>query len=334
MQSYIFTPGAGVDGLKLREHDTPEPRAHEVLVRVRATSLNYRDLPMLSGQYGPPTPRVPLSDGSGEVAAVGESVTRFKPGDRVAGAFFPRWIAGRVTTEAIAMQPSATHDGWLTEYKIFDEDGLVRIPDTLSFEEASALPCAAVTAWSALTSFRPLLAGETVLTQGSGGVSVFALQFARAMGAHIIATTSDEAKAERLRALGADVTLNYRADPDWPTAAKHASGGRGADHIIEVGGPGTLEISIRAAAVGAQINLIGVLAPRDKGMDPSILSRNIVSIYRSTVGNRADFEAMNRAIDARGIKPVIDSIFPFADARAAFRHFESRTHFGKVVIGH
>lgn len=333
MRSYHFGRLGDVDSLVLREHDEPKPGRREVLVRIHASSLNYRDIMILEGRYGrvPFIPGLtPLSDGAGEVVAVGEGVTRFRLGDRVIGNALPLWLAGRITPDILMEQPGATHDGVLTDLKVLHEDALVAVPEPLGFEQAAALPGAAVTAWTALGAVR---AGETVLTQGSGGVSLFALQFARLMGARIIATTSDDAKTERLKALGADHVINYRRQPDWHLAVRQATGGRGADHVIEVGGAATLERSIQSAAMGGQIQLVGTLAGGGS-LDAAALSRNIVSIRWASVGSRADFEAMNRAISMHRLQPVIDRVFPFAEAKEAFRHFLGRGHFGKVVIRH
>ena len=235
--------------------------------------------------------------------------------------------------EAVGIQPTISEDGWLIELRVADENACVLLPDSLTFEEAATLPCAALTAWSALTAFRRVLPGEIVLTQGSGGVSVFALQFAKLMGARVIATTSSAEKAARLTALGADVVINYRDDPDWHIAVRKASNGRGADHVVEVGGVGTLERSIKAAALGGQINLIGVLS-KSTSFDPASIGGNVVTVVRSTVGSRQQFEAMNQAIDAHGLRPVIDRVFQFADAKRAFEYVANGSHFGKVVIQH
>ncbi|MFT3779708.1 MAG: NAD(P)-dependent alcohol dehydrogenase [Ottowia sp.] len=336
MLSYHIDKLGSLDGLVLKDHPDPRPADTKVLIRVRASSLNHRDLLLLKGQYGRsavPAGRVPLSDGAGEVIAVGPRVSRIQVGDRVAGSFLPKWIAGPISAEAISVQPTLSEDGWLTELRVADEDACVPLPDSLTFEEAATLPCAALTAWSALTAFRRVLPGEIVLTQGSGGVSVFALQFAKLMGARVIATTSSTEKAAKLTALGADVTINHREDPDWHIAVRKASHGRGADHVIEVGGIGTLERSIRAAALGAQINLIGVLS-KSTTFDPASLGSNIVTVIRSTVGSRRQFEMMNEAIDARNLRPVIDRLFSFSEARQAFEYFDTGAHFGKVVIRH
>jgi len=276
---------------------------------------------------------VPLSDGAGEVAAIGEGVTRVKIGDRIAGCFHPRWFGGPIKPDYLTDRLGANLDGMLAEYAVFNEEAVVLVPSHLSFEEAATLPCAAVTAWVALTGHRRVTAGDTVLTQGSGGVAVFALQFARILGARVIATTSTAEKAERLKALGASDVINYTETPDWDAKVRELTDGRGVDCIVEIGGPGTIAMSLKALAVGGHISLIGAsLSSSGTGLDPLLLTgRGLGSI---SVGSRADFEAMNRAIALHRLHPVIDRTFPFAEAKAAYRYFEGRGHFGKVVIAH
>lgn len=342
MRAYYLESLGNVDGLALRESGDPTPGLREVAVRVRATSLNFRDLMIIKDAYFQPvtTGVIPLSDGAGEVVAVGEGVSRFKVGDRVAAAFHPKWIAGRVTHEHVANRFSAREhvgagrDGMLTDYKILSEEALVAIPQHLSFEEAATLPCAAVTAWSALTAPRQLAPGETVLTLGSGGVSIFALQFAKAFGARVVVTTSSDDKAARLRDLGADVVVNYRRTPDWDREVRAANEGRGVDCIVEVGGAGTLARSLACAGPECQVSLIGVLAGTSGSFDLTALQRGIVTLRRVAVGSRLDFELMNRAIAFHKLKPVVDRVFPFEDAKSAYRYLESQQHLGKVVISH
>jgi NADPH:quinone reductase-like Zn-dependent oxidoreductase len=333
MRAWHLDGSRQIDGLRLQPGDIPEPQRGEVLVRMRAASLNYVDLMIVEGRYRLPTPAslVPLSDGAGEVVKIGENVSAWKIGDRVASTFFPRWISGPLPQDGRRDQLGATKHGVLADYVLFDEDALVACPAHLSFEEAATLPCAALTAWVSLTGPRPLLPGEVVLTQGSGGVSIFALQFAKLAGARVIVTTSGDAKAQRLKALGADEVINYRANPDWTGQVKELTAGRGADHIIEIGGAGTLEKSVMAAAVEAQINFVGGLE-KTNGVEPSLFMRSVYTMRRISVGSRTSFEAMNRAIAFHRLKPMIDRTFGFEEAQAAYRYFAGRAHFGKVVL--
>ncbi|HEX6552589.1 MAG TPA: NAD(P)-dependent alcohol dehydrogenase [Ktedonobacteraceae bacterium] len=333
MKSYHVSKGAGLAGLTIKEHDIPAPGPREVLVLVRANSLNQRELMVMQGIYPwPVRPDViPVSDGAGEVVAVGEGVTRAKAGDRVAGAVLPYWTDGPFRWE-YSKQLGGSVDGMLTEYTLLPEEGIVHIPDHLSFEEAATLPLAAVTAWNAATWGRPLQAGDTVLTLGSGGVSLFALQFAKLFGARVIATTSSDDKAQRLKALGADDVINYRTTPNWHEAVRELTGGQGVDRVIEVGGAGTLEQSIKSTAAEGQISLIGWLANTASTINVSALVGNFFTLRRIAIGNRAQFIAMNRAIAVNRLKPVIDRVFSFDDARAAHQYYEEQPHFGKVVI--
>ncbi len=340
MKSYHIHLGAGLAGLLVKEHDMPVPGPHDVLVRVRACSLSFRELMILILGYYPLPVRpdvVPVSDGAGEVIAVGSGVTRAKVGDRVAGAVFPHWIDGPFAWE-YAAQLGGSLDGMLTEVAVLREEALVHIPNHLSFEEAATLPIAAVTAWNALTGSRPLQAGDTVLTLGSGGVSLFALQLAKLFGARVIATTSSEEKAQRLKALGADEVLNYRTTPEWHIAVHELTGGQGVDQVIEVGGPGTIERSIKSTRYSGEIALIGSLA-RDTSMsETSALTvlrsaiAGVVTLRSIAAGSRAQFLALNRAIAMHRLKPVIDRVFPFEEAQAAYRYYQEAQPFGKVII--
>jgi len=337
MKAYRIDRFGSVDGIVQRSSDDPRPGLREVLVRVRASSLNYRDLMVLKGGGRGPTKLgvIPLSDGAGEVIAIGEGVTRAKIGDRVAGCFHPRWFGGPIKPEYLTDRLGANLDGMLAEYAVLSEEALVQVPTHLSFEEAATLPCAAVTAWVALTGHRQVTAGDTVLIQGSGGVSVFALQFARLLGARAIATTSTAAKAERLKVLGASEVINYTETPDWDSKARELTDGRGVDCVVEIGGPGTIAMSLSALAVGGHISMIGAsLTPSGTGLDPLLLTGRGTTLGSISVGSRTDFEAMNRAIAMHSVRPVIDQTFPFAEAKEAYRHFEGRGHFGKVVITH
>lgn len=340
MKSYHMNEGGGLASLVVKEHDVPVPGPHEVLVRIRANSLNYRELLILRGTYLLPVKPdvIPLCDGAGEVVNIGSSVTRAKIGDRVLANSFPLWIDGPLMDMESTAQIGGSLDGLLTEYAVLSEEAVVHIPEHLSFEEAATLPCTAVTAWQAVTTGKPLQEGETVLTLGSGGVSLFALQFAKLFGAHVIATTSSNEKAERLRTLGADAVINYRETPDWHVAVRELTGGRGVDHIIETAG--TLEQSLKSVAISGQITLIGMTggnpdAPLEGGaVNFGTFVSGLLTVRAILCGNRSQFIAMNEAIATHRLKPVIDRVFPFEEARAAFHYnfYETTQRFGKVII--
>lgn len=334
MRAYELVSGCkGLEGLRLVEKARPEPGAGQLLVRVRAAALNYRDLMVVSGGYfGGSVTRdtIPLSDGAGEVVAVGSDVTRFKPGDRVAGTFFFGWVDGPPSGPRTAR--GAPADGMLTEFTLLDEVDAVAIPGNLSFEEAATLPCAAVTAWHALVVTAAVTPGDTVLVMGSGGVSVFALQFAKVAGARVLMTSSSDEKLARGRTLGAVEGINYKRTPDWEKEVLRVTGGRGADVVVEVGGPGTLARSMQAVAYAGKITLIGVLAGLQGETNPHPIMRKGASMHGIFVGNRAMFERMNTAIEANGLKPVVDKVFAFEQAADAYRYQQSGAHFGKVVI--
>jgi 2-desacetyl-2-hydroxyethyl bacteriochlorophyllide A dehydrogenase len=336
MKSYHVTPGKGLAGLSLREGDEPRPGRGQVLVRIRANSVGARDLRILSGGYPlPVTPGViPGCEGAGDVVAVGADVGRVKVGDRVAATVFPRWLDGPFKLD-VAPQLGSGLDGVLTEYAVLGEDGVVPIPAHLSYEEAATLPLAAVTAWNAVSGGRPLHSGETVLTLGSGGVSLFAMRFAKLAGARVIITTSTEGKAERLRALGADEVINYREHPEWWKVVRALTDDQGVDHVLDATGP--LDQSLRSLAFDGELSFIGYWlsgAPGSSPIDPGTLFMAGNSLRRIATGSRAHFLALNRAISAHQVRPVIDRVFPFEDVPAAFRHCESGEGFGKVVISH
>jgi NADPH:quinone reductase-like Zn-dependent oxidoreductase len=281
----------------------------------------------------PPKPRViPLSDGAGEIVAVGSAVKRLKIGDRVAGAFFQGWMGGHIAAEHLSTDMGGSIDGMLSEFVVLNQQGVVKIPAHLSFEEAATLPCAAVTAWCCLTDQRQLLPGDTVLTLGSGGVSVFAIQIARMFGARVIATTSSDAKADKLRALGAHEIINYTTHPEWDQEVMRLTGRRGADFVVEVGGPGTLANSLKSAAIGGHVVQVGILGGVGQQLDPALFRGRSITTRSITVGSRQSFEAMLRAIDVNQMRPVIDKVFKFEDAKLAYQHLQEQKHFGKVVI--
>lgn len=337
MKSWVIPSPKGIDSLTLVDRPDPAPGPRQVLVRVRATSLNYRDLITVEGSSARAAPKpdlVPLSDGAGEVVAVGPGVTRIKTGDRVAGCFMQKWVGGAIDEAAQASAMGGAIDGMLTEIAVLEEDGVVRLPDHLSFEEGATLPCAGVTAWHALVEIGAIKAGDTVLVLGSGGVSIFALQFARMFGARVIATSGAKAKAERAKKMGAEAVIDYRATPDWDQAVMKLTGGRGVDITVEVGGAGTLPRSFLATRIAGRIAVIGLLTGAGAEVDPMPILRRNLRVQGLYVGNRQMFEAMNRAIEAERLKPVIDQVFPFAQAKEAYRHMKSQNHFGKIVISH
>ncbi len=327
----VVIPAFGLDHLTLVDRPEPTPGPGQVLVRVRAVALNYRDLLVSRGQYNPkmPLPRVPCSDCAGEVLAIGDGVLSVKPGDRVCGTFFQNWTDGPLSDAASKSALGGAIEGVLAERVVLSEGGVVTFPEHLSFEEAATLPCAALTAWNALTTgFDP--AGKTVLVQGTGGVSVFALQFAVALGAKVLATSSRDEKLARVVQMGATASLNSKNNPDWEKWAK-AQTGEGVDLVVEVGGAGTLERSVKATRPGGRIALIGVLAG-GKGFDPKEMMMKGITLQGIYVGSRAMFEAMNSALTQHSIRPVVDRVFAFEAFGEAFRHLESAGHFGKVVI--
>ncbi len=335
MKCYHLPRATAIDDLVPTERERPEPGPGQVLVRMRACSLNYRDLMVATGRYGgaPPAPGlVPLSDGAGEVEAVGEGVSRVAVGDRVAGCFFATWRDGPPLPEHHRHALGGSVDGVLSEYRLFDAEAVVRVPAHLGFEEAATLPCAGVTAWNALFAGTPLLAGQTVLTLGTGGVSMFAVQFARAAGARVIATSSSDAKLQRLQALGVEAAdcINYRTQPDWEREVWRRTDRQGVDHVVEVGGAGTLPRSIAATRSGGAVSLIGVLTSGQ--IDPTALLHRSATLRGVYVGSRGMFEAMNRLVAVNRIRPVIDRVFPFDEAREAYRALSQADHVGKIVI--
>lgn len=333
MRAYRLDSPEGLQSLKLVNLPDPAPGPGEVVIAVRACSLNYRDSLLLKGGYprNRTYPVIPLSDGAGEVVAIGAGVTRFQVGDRVAANFMRDWISGPINERALLSSLGGGIDGMLAERVCLPETSVVAIPTHLSWEEASTLPCAALTAWNALTSANTK-AGDTVLVLGTGGVSIFALQLARAFGARVIATSGSDDKAAKAKALGADAVINYRQNPEWHGEVRKLTGGAGVDLVLEVGGPGTFERSIKSTRVGGTIALIGLL---DAGTEPPNiipLLLNAQKVHGIYVGSVAMFEAMNRAITVNQIRPVIDRVFPFAEARQAYEHLISQKHLGKIVI--
>ena len=324
----------GLDHLKMSERPAPEPEAEEVLIRIRAVSLNYRDLLMVQGKYNPRLkfPRVPISDGAGEVVAVGSKVANWKIGDRVVVPFMPGWLDGEISAAKSASALGGDVDGLLQEYVTVRADALLSIPPHLGFEQAAALPCAAVTAWNGLFVTGDLRPGQTLLLQGTGGVSLFGLQFGKIGGANIIMISSSDAKLERARAMGAHHTINYRSEPDWDKRVLEITGGRGVDLTPEVGGAGTLSKTLKATAYAGHISLIGVLAGISGEIQIGHILHKALTVGGIYVGSRAMFASMNVAITEHKLEPVIDRTFSFGETTEAFRHLEAAGHFGKIVV--
>ena len=324
----------GLEHLAIVERATPRPQPYEVLVRLHAASLNFRDYMTVSGTYNPKQrrPMVPLSDGAGVVEEVGSSVTRFQKGDRVVAAFMQKWIDGPPSKEKSSSALGGALDGMLSEYVVLNEDGLLATPTSLTDEEAATLPCAAVTAWRGLFEESPAIPGQTVLIQGTGGVSIFALQFAKIAGLRTIVTSSSDEKLQRARSLGASETINYKSDAKWEETARRLTGGEGVDSVIEVGGSDTMPRSLRAVRTGGTVVLIGVLSGGAPTVSPAPILMNSVRVQGIYVGSRAMFERMNGAIDFHALKPVIDRTFAWTDIRQAFQYMESQKHFGKILL--
>ena len=333
MKSYEIQ-AFGFESLQLVDQPEPKPGPGQVLLKMRAWSLNYRDLMVLKGQYNPKLkmPAVPLSDGVGEVVQIGQGVARVKVGDRVAAAFMPKWISGEIH-EAAARSAlgGGGPAGMLAEYVAISEEGVVTVPEHLSDEQGAALPCAAVTAWHALVPEGHVKSGDSVLVLGTGGVSIFALQFARLHGARVIVTSSSDEKLAKARELGAAEGINYKTTPAWDKRVLELTGGAGVNFVVEVGGAGTLGQSMKAVKPGGQISLIGVLSGGGQVNPMPILMKNI-RVQGIFVGTREMFEAMNRAITLHQLQPVVDRVFPFAEAVEAYRYMESAAHFGKIAI--
>jgi NADPH:quinone reductase-like Zn-dependent oxidoreductase len=333
MRAIEIREAYGLDHLQLVERPEPAPGSGQVRLRMRAASLNYRDLATVTmGQH--PLPLVPCSDGCGVVEAVGDGVRRVKVGDRVAPLFFQGWLSGPPRPSQLATALGGPIDGTLQDVMVLSEDGVARVPDHLSDAQVASLPCAALTAWRALVVEGGLKAGDTVLVQGTGGVSVFALQLAKAHGAEVIVTSSSDDKLERARALGADHLINYRRTPAWSKPVVEITSGRGADHVIEVGGADTFAQSLQAVRLGGHVSLIGVLSGFTGEISIPDMFRTNARIQGITVGSRDHFEDMCRAIAATGLAPVVDRTFPLEQAKAAFELMRAGGHFGKIVVTH
>jgi len=335
MRAYRFDCLNGLDDLTLHEAPAPAPQRGEVLVRVRAVSLNYRDIAIPLGRYvwNVKPGLIPCSDAAGDVVAVGEDVSAFRAGDRVVSAYHPRWFGGRPPLTLADDTYGSGQDGWLVDYKAVSQEAVVRLPDGLSFEEGATLPCAGVTAWNALSGPDPVRAGRTVLTQGSGGVSVFAIQLAKALGATVIATTSSAHKAEILKGLGADTLVNSAEFENWGRHVKTVlTGGVGVDRVVEVVGPATINQSLNAVRWGGEMVLIGFLSEKGPDINYFHLKTSGAAVRSIGVGDRAMLDDLVRVAASAKLRPVIDRIFDFEDAESAFRHLQSGGHVGKIVI--
>jgi NADPH:quinone reductase-like Zn-dependent oxidoreductase len=327
----------GLDAIKVVELPDPKPGPGQVLVRMKAVSLNYRDLLMVNGMYGRGAASTtdvitPFSDGCGVVEAVGEGVTRFKAGDRVATLFFQGWISGPPTLEKVATALGFPIPGAGAELQTFSEHGLSKVPEFLSDQEVATLPCAALTAWRGLFHDARLEPGDTVVLQGTGGVSIFGLQFAHSAGLRTLITSSSDEKLARAEKLGADHLVNYKTTPEWSKPVRQATHGRGADFIMEVGGGGTMQESLRAVRIGGHIAIIGIVAGGGEPLNPAVLIGNSAKLQGLSVGSRDMFESMCRFMDLKKIFPVVDKVFPWTEARAAFSAMAAGEHFGKIVL--
>ncbi|HEX5380191.1 MAG TPA: NAD(P)-dependent alcohol dehydrogenase [Phenylobacterium sp.] len=327
----LKAPG-GLDKIVIEDRAEPVAGPGQILVRVRASSLNFHDFAVVAGMIPTPDGRIPMSDGAGDVVAVGEGVTAFKAGDQVVSTFFPNWPTGGPSLERLTGVPGDHADGFAAEYVAMPATAFTRLPKGWSLTQASTLPCAALTAWRALMVEARIKPGDVVLTQGTGGVSIFAVQLAKAAGATVISTSSSAQKLDRLKELGADHLINYKDQPEWGKAAAALTGGRGVDVVVEIGGPGTLNQSLHASRIGGHISLIGVLTGVAGEVATAVAMSKNVAIKGVTVGSRQEQEEMIAAIEANGIRPVIDSTFPLERISEAFAHQISQRHFGKICL--
>jgi NADPH:quinone reductase-like Zn-dependent oxidoreductase len=331
MRAVVLESAYGLDNLRVIEKPDPTPGPGQIVVDIKAATLNYRDLVTVTASSGR-TPFTPCSDGAGVVSAIGDGVTRVKVGDHVAPLFFQGWFTGDPTPEGRRDALGGTLDGVLQQKVLLSEQGVTPVPAGYTDEEAATLPCAGLTAWRGLVVEGKVKSGDVVVVQGTGGVSIFALQFAKAAGATVIITSSSDEKLERAKALGADHLVNYRSTPDWAKEVRRITGNRGADHVIEVGGAGTFEQSLSAIRLGGKIAVIGILGGFVKDLNVATIFSSNAFIHGISVGSRDHFESMTRAIEATGIKPVIDRRFSLDEARDAFECMKAGAHFGKIVV--
>ena len=331
-KAIILQPGGGYDKVTVGTREAADPKVGEIKVRLRANSLNYHDFAVVSGMWGPTEPRIPMADGEGEVVAVGDGVTEFKKGDLVVSTFFPSWLTGTPIVEGFATVPGDGVDGYARETVTAPATSFTLAPRGWSAVESATLTTAALTSWRSLMSDDHLKPGDTVLVQGTGGVSIFALQFAKMAGASVIATSSSDEKLERLKALGADHLINYKTTPDWGKVAHDMTGGIGVDHVVDVGGPATLDQSMVASRVHGHISVIGILTGLGGTLNFVVPLIKQLRLQGVLVGSRKQQQDMVRAIDAAGIRPVVDRVFPVEQMVEAFRYQESNRHFGKICL--
>ncbi|PPR77865.1 MAG: alcohol dehydrogenase [Alphaproteobacteria bacterium MarineAlpha2_Bin1] len=337
MKAIALTETTSISNLELIDRPVPEPNSNEVLVKLFASSLNYRDLLIAIGGYGSRQKKrdlIPLSDGSGEIVSVGSSVKKFKVGDRVLASFFQSWISGELTEELLDDDLGRSSDGVLTQYRCFKQEGLVKIPNYLSFIEAASLPCAALTAWSGIIELGCIKPGQTVLIQGTGGVSLFAMQFALMAGASVIVTSSSDKKIEILRKMGVKKTINYSKHPEWGMKVLEITDGMGVDHVMEVGGAGTLKQSIRSVKPGGVISIIGVLDGAKSNLLIPLIGSRKIRLQGVTVGSVENLLNMVKAMENHKIKPIIDKVYKLNESKDAYEYLKSGKHFGKICISH
>ena len=331
-KAIFVNAGGGFNAVTTEQVKTKKPAPHEITVRLHANSLNYHDYAVVKGLWGPSERRIPMADGAGEVIDVGENVTEFKLGDNVVSTFFPTWANGKPLVDGFSTVPGDGVDGYAREHITSSSSSFTKAPKGWSHVEASTLTTAALTAWRALMCFNTIKAGDSVLLQGTGGVSIFALQFAKMVGAKVIATSSSEQKMERLKDMGADHVINYRGEPNWGELAKELNGGVGVDHVVDIGGGQTLEQSVTAVRVGGQISLIGILSGQTCEINIVKAFIQQVRLQGVLVGSRSHQQEMIKAIEVNQIKPVIDKVFSLDDMVAAFEYQESNRHFGKICL--
>lgn len=331
-KTIFLSPGGGFDSVTVGVHEANEPANGEITVRLHANSLNYHDYAVVQGMWGPSEQRIPMADGAGEVIAVGDGVSEYQVGDSVVSTFFPTWLDGEPQVEGFTSVPGDGVDGYAREFVTASSNAFTRAPENWTHTESSTLTTAGLTAWRALFCFDPVKPGDTVLLQGTGGVSVFALQFAKMVGATVIATSSSDAKLRKLQAMGADHVINYKSQPEWGQLARDFTGGKGVDHIIEVGGAGTIDQSLDAIRVGGQILVIGILSGVKGEMNIVKALIKQVRLQGVLVGSRTQQQAMVQAIDANQIKPIVDKVFPLEEIVDAFKYQETNQHFGKICL--